>query len=531
MIATLKQKYAQRLTLTTELGFTEDQIIEFLCWAVGRPGDEPLGELPLRLNSLQREQFDKQLFWLLFNCHRIVHRFLARCSEERPYWFNHSLEVQYRAAARQVELENSNQETIANGVARICLENDVAPPLFFKGFTNFARTNNKNCLHQSGDVDIFAEDPKKLTQLLVSYGYDITIVNCPPGGLDHEYAQFCRKGAEIHNFFPVFRYPKGIENEDINPKSHPGTWYQNLEHEYISSYPTVGKIFYQDLIDDAVPSLSSLCPDVLVPSPEAAAFLQCCHLHREMCFAGACGVVSLYELADIQDNLHDPKFSTERFFELVNQFDIWGTVAVLAALLQDCFGETNLPLATMFSRIPSNTIRFAGYIGMLPRPRRILLPFHLEQVVEWLGSNSLKISNDFVNDDKERSRWIEFIPERKMVMLNNAKELDFSLHVKIHNSELSFRVKIPKKDLEENKDSCYQFGMYYVNPRTPKWIEFGKDSCAHFSSEFLETEITMPLQGAESHGILCLSRIIPRVNLYGHTMNSFFYIPFSLNAN
>ena len=444
----------------------------------------------------------------------------------RPPWFDHSLEVQYRAAARQVERETGTQMALANKVSRICLAEDVQRPLFFKGFTNFARTNNIDCLHQSGDIDMFAASPADLANRLASHGYDVNIVKCNPLGIDHEYAQFCQKGAEIHNFFPVFPYPKGIENENIDPNAHPGTWYQNTQHEYKTSYPSVRKIFFEDVIDDATISKSPQCPDTLVPSPATAAFLQCCHLHREMCFAPPCGVASLYELAAINDSLQDPDFSSARFLELVSRFDSWAMVAAIGALLEDCFGVNRLPIEPTFSKIPFCTVEYAGWIGILPRPRRIILPFSLKEVVTWLGSNQFALTESI----DENVSWTDVLVDRKMVMLNGMDELPFVLQAKLIQSELSFRVRIPKSDLDNHQNSSYQFGIFYTSPRTPKWIICGKESDSKYPGEFFEPDITLPLQGVESYGVICLFRITPRENLLGHIINSFFYIPFSLNV-
>lgn len=319
--------------------------IAALAWAAG-----------FRSDPLEGPPLDPCRMTELLVRHRLASRLLRQlkgCSP--PGWCTPELQAAMRAQ-RAAALACQSRQLQALWDVRANVPG--RPPLVIKGFTTYALTGDRSTVRYSGDVDLLCSDPEELGRGLEALGY------VPSFDYEwrHEYGSFRRDrvALEVHRFYPVYGYPEGIREADLDPDRHPGIWLQSFPS------PARHELHFEDLLPYLTPGRTPETRDFLIPCPEAAVLILCAHELKE--FLQSPFVlnlpVRLALLAEIHDLIRLPAFDGMLLAELVSRFGGEDAMSLAGRLLGILLGEDPFPgLLGASYRAMGNHPRCLGYRG------------------------------------------------------------------------------------------------------------------------------------------------------------------------
>lgn len=352
--------------------------VKILKWAAGAPEDV------IGLPMVEPEQ----LFTLL-RAHNLVSRFFHRCQLEKPLWYRRALSIPAWEQMRAIERRAFRQIAAVQEISD-ALPSDAHPLIVIKGPATFATTGDRRHLRLSGDIDLLCRDSLCLWETLLALGYrgERSDSVDETKSAAHEFAVLTRGDVviEIHNYFPVARYPDAVRNANLVPAHHPGQWVQQLP-VFLPS-----QIRF-DLL--AAHSMNGAGPDLRrlrIPDPAASILILCAHEFRNFLHSPFTGMTArLSALADVYDLAREPRFDAGRFLSLMAETGSDDGVAFVASLLQSLYGHNPLPVTASAFEGPCfpQSLSYSGGWAALTELDDVLLMSGTETVVAKLGVNRI----------------------------------------------------------------------------------------------------------------------------------------------
>lgn len=357
---------------------TEAALLQILKWSAGA-GEDVAG-----IEDIAPERLLDSLA-----AHNLISRFYRRCQQEKPHWYVRTLSIPAYAKARAIESRTRHQIAMVREISE-ALPPDALPLIVIKGPSVFAMTGERRHLRFSGDLDLLCPDSQCLWDTLVELGYwgekgdaaDETKSSA------HEFGVLTRGGTtiEIHNHFPVARYPDEVRQADLMPMRHPKRWVQGLP-------PFLQSQISFDLL--AAHSTEGVGPEsrhLRVPDPAASILILCAHEFRNFLHSPFTGMtVRLSALADVYDLARNPRFNVGCFLTLMAETGAEDSVCFVASLLHAYFGHQPLPVvaAPFQGRNFPQSLSYSGGWASLTEPSDILLMSGSEAFVPALGANQI----------------------------------------------------------------------------------------------------------------------------------------------
>lgn len=307
-----------------------DEYVAILKWAAGITSQIP--------NDLE---FDTARLLAIVDAHNLSGRFLGRIHERDVRWVTSELVD----GLEQLHIETKRQ-VFRNITALGELQRYLAGArtIIIKGISTYVLSPEEETM-RAGDIDLLSNKPDQVVQTLLDMGYVQT--RAP---FMHEIGEYTRDGIEfdIHDHFPVYRYPQALLESDPNPLNHPGTW----EQSYRSEHTTVT---FDDLERSAHRGKRQETSHVTVPDPNLLALIICAHAfmnytnvwsisHREK----AC--VRLSEIADLFSLAAHPSFNSAQFLDYVNHYCALDAVEWATSVAVSLFGKKPLPVSVLVAQ-------------------------------------------------------------------------------------------------------------------------------------------------------------------------------------
>ncbi len=296
-----------------------------LAWAAGAPGAPP----HLAAHHLPR-------LVALLDAHRLGARFLRRVRAEGSAPFDEeTLRAVEERLARTTAAVEQRIATARRLADRLRQAGADLPLVLVKGFTLYGLTGDPCHIRRSGDLDVVADEPRRLTELLRAEGF------VPEGELDvlDEYCRLRhpRDGlVEVHSHVRVPRYPEGGDPADVAPGAHPGDWWQPA---YLRTHQ-LGQRRLAGML--TAPGGVSGLP---LLRPEAALVAQSCHAFGDYVMAPLPlpeATVRLDEIAAVADLAGLPGFEPGVLAELVDGTGAHDALAFVRSMAVDLLGKDPL---------------------------------------------------------------------------------------------------------------------------------------------------------------------------------------------
>lgn len=351
---------------------------QILTWAAGAPEDVTgIGEI------------DPERLFALLRAHNLVSRFFHRCQLEKPPWYRRALSIPAWEQTQAIKRRTFRQIAAVQEIAE-ALPPDAHPLIVIKGPATFAMTGDRRHLRWSGDLDLLCRDSLCLWESLLQLGYrgerNDSVDETKSAA--HEFAVLARDDVviEIHDYFPVARYPDEVRSADLVPSHHPGRWVQRLPG-FLPSQITF------DLL--AAHSMNGVGPDtrrLRIPDPAASILILCAHEFRNFLHSPFTGMtVRLSALADVYDLARDSRFDAGRFLSLMAETGPGDSAAFAASLLQSLYGHNPLPVtASAFEGACfPQALSYSGGWAALAGLKDVLLMSGTETFAANLGLNRI----------------------------------------------------------------------------------------------------------------------------------------------
>ncbi len=426
---------------------------DILCWAAGAA---------VRLPDFRGVNDERILYllgidedWLveLVGQHALAQRFARRYQREQPSWCTRR--VAWRVARLCAATEARIRRQIAAFRELLAASPVGRSPLPIKGFTTYALTGSPNCLRFSEDLDLVSDDPEALLTPLRRLGYTFE----PTGS--HEWGT-ARRGEvviEIHNYFPVWKYPPSIAASDLRADRHPGTWRQP------SGYVTERPIRHEHLLGSAIAGVTPDTGDFVIPGPAMAVLILCAHQFRNFVEPVRRRLgTKLVELAEILELTRHPRFRKGDFLQLVEEFGAEDSIALVEALFQIYFGRSPLPKVRSAVRnhpiphMPRVVTGIGGWCASGLSAANLLQPCSARASIERLNVNPIAATSNF----RIRHRvltlgsgpWLEHL----IVQSATDAQLSFQLAAAWSGDEIGFEVTLPP--LLNGKEEQYTLRVF-----------------------------------------------------------------------
>lgn len=218
------------------------------------------------------------------------------------------------------------------------LKNYEGNYVVLKGVTTEVLTHNQELFRESGDWDIWAEDPEEFTDFALENGYLRYDESCAP----HEFSKlFFSKNAnveiEVHQSFPNICIPTEILKRE--PATKAG--YVNM------NYPLFSDVS-QEIIQVEWENRGS----IRVFSKEMAVILLCMNTFKDYLWEPyKIPNIRLHDLIEIQCLSSSQDFSRSKFSTLVEKYGCSQAVSFAHNLLNIFYQEANLPYYPVDLRI------------------------------------------------------------------------------------------------------------------------------------------------------------------------------------
>ena len=357
---------------------TESAVLQILRWAAGA-GEDVSGI----------EEVAPERLLDLLDAHNLVSRFHHRCQQEKPRWYTRALSIPCYTKARAIEGRTRHQIAAVQEISE-ALPPEALPLIVIKGPAVFAITGERRHFRLSGDLDLLCADSQHLWETLISLGFrgerDDALDETKSSA--HEFGVLTRGGTtiEIHNYFPVVRYPDEVRRADLLPVHHPDQWVQTLPVMLQS------QIGFDLLSAHSMNGIEQGTRHMRVPDPAASILILCAHEFRNFLHSPFTGMtVRLSALADVYDLARDPRFNSGCFLTLMEETGAKDSVCFVASLLQAYYGRQPLPLAVSSfegSCFPQS-LSYSGGWASLSNPDDLLLMSGSEVSVPALGANQV----------------------------------------------------------------------------------------------------------------------------------------------
>lgn len=463
-------------------------VVDILKWAAGSTEALPQLEGINDDRILSLLGIDEGQLIDLLQRHRLAHRFLHRFRQERPAWCSRPLLArmieQCGIAERQTRLQLGVLREIAQAVA-----SRGHPLIPIKGFTTYALTGNPAHIRWGEDLDLFCCDLEYLQATLLHLGFtervtfrfnQFDLVSCndltqditclaPEVNGQHELAKLVREDVkiEIHGYFPVFTYPSGVTQTDLTPAHNLGCWKQTFPNTLARG------ILYKDLLASAVQGIAPGTERFTIPEPTLSVLLRCAHIFAHYALVGPFEdwmPLKLVELAEIRDVAQDTRFDRSRFLQWLQKFGAHDAVHLASYLLRVYLGSNALEFACSSRRQrPDNFPRFFQWwrfwADYYPPGKRdnLLLPTHLDAVIQELGTNSIRVSRGRNSPyysllDRENSQTLQ----RSIFHSREGKKIPLQFSVSSEGDEIRFDIEL----LEPLPDHNYRYCLDLVGSAT-----------------------------------------------------------------
>lgn len=357
----------------------EQRVVDVLKWAVcpSRPAPAMDG-------------LDEDALVELAQYHRIVQPLLSRLESARPSGCPPRLCTRLRVMQHHIRRHAQERMAAAREISQAMQTCGQHPPIFIKGFSAYALTNDPHLLHFSGDLDPLAEDLPALWDTAYALGYTGRRKDT------HEWAKLTRAGItlDVHQHYLVLSYPDDVRTApatELDASLNPGQWH--LPTWALDLVPSGKHICWANLYDGAVPGVAEGTQGLLFPSPTLLCLIHCAHCFRcsvtRLHYINPLGGFHLYELLSIQALAGLPEFDGEQFQALVAQFAAQDTVQHVNTLAEALLGTTVVPAPKTGGLLPfgfPEHLVFGGWLSMR-QPDDFLVLHGIEQVLDRLHAN------------------------------------------------------------------------------------------------------------------------------------------------
>lgn len=360
----------------------EQRVVDVLKWAVcpSRPAPAMDG-------------LDEDALVELTQYHRIVQPLLTRLESARPPGCPPRLRTRLRMMQHYIRRQTQERMADAREITQAMRTRGQHPPIFIKGFSAYALTNDPNLLHLSGDLDPFAEDLPALWDTAYALGYAGHRKDT------HEWAKLMRAEStlDVHQHYPMLSYPDDVraapaEELDVADGSGP----RHLPTWASSELPSGSPIRWADLWDGAVPGVAKETQDLLFPSPALLCLVYCAHCFRSsisrLHYMNPLGGFNLYQLLSVRALARLPNFDVGVFHAFVARFSAQDAVRLVNTFAEAFLGAAVLPEQgppTSASRpavFPEHLI-YGGWVS-LQQTDDWLLMRGIEQMLDQLGASA-----------------------------------------------------------------------------------------------------------------------------------------------
>ena len=313
--------------------------------------------------------------------HNLFSRLHRRLQAERPRWASRTLTIQAWNLFRYARQRTGAHIAALHEITQAYRGAGGTAILPIKGLSLYALTGEDDSLRVSGDIDLYADDLDGLWAAMTGLGYH---TDEDERGEDNSHFAVMSRGdiqVELHRTFPVWAYPAGLTDADLQPAHNPGVWVQ--------PFPDLreNNLRHADMAAHAVAGLAPGTESLRVPDSTLAAFLLCTHAFRHYVEGHAlpAPIVRLGEVADIRGLFRHPRFDIGKFQSLVDKFGGHDAVAfaryVVRVFLQDELGEWPGP-----DEFPMQLTRWSGW-ATLHTPDELLRPLDPKAAFERLEPN------------------------------------------------------------------------------------------------------------------------------------------------
>ncbi len=371
----------------------EQMVVDVLKWAVcpSRPAPP--------MNGL-----DEDALVELAQYHRILQPLLSRLDTVKPSDCPPRLRMRLRIMQHEIRRHTQERMAAAREISQAMRTCGQRPPIFIKGFSAYALTNDPNLLHFSGDLDPFAEDLLALWDTADALGYTGHRKDT------HEWAKLTRAGVtlDVHQYYPVLSYPDDVRAApawELDASLHPGQWH--LPTRALDLVPSGERILWAELSNGATPGVADGTQDLLFPSPALLCLIYCAHCFRSsvtrLHYMNPLGGFRLYELLSIQALARLPDFDAEEFYVHVARFSAQDAVRLINTLAEAFLGDVALPEHRSVASTDSPAVFpehfiYGGWVS-LKQTNDWLLMQGIEQLLDQLGASTLsaQCSLDFAH--------------------------------------------------------------------------------------------------------------------------------------
>lgn len=367
----------------------EQRVVDVLKWAVcpSRPAPP--------MNGL-----DEDALVELAQYHRILQPLLSRLESARPPGCPPRLRTRLRIMQHQIRRHAQERMAAAREISQAMQTRGQCPPIFIKGFSAYALTNDPNLLHLSGDLDPFAEDLPALWDTACALGYAGHRKDT------HEWAKLTRAGItlDVHQHYPVLSYPDDVRAApagELDVSDSPGS--RHLPTWASSALPSGSPIRWADLCDGAVPGVAEETQNLLFPSPALLCLVYCAHCFRSsisrLHYMNPLGGFNLYQLLSIRALARLPNFDAEEFDAHVARFSAQDAVCLVNTLAEAFLGTAVLPehgpvTANGCSTIFPEHLIYGGWVS-LQQTEDWLLMRGIEQMLDQMGASTASAGCSF----------------------------------------------------------------------------------------------------------------------------------------
>ncbi len=371
----------------------EQRVVDVLKWAVCPSRSAP----PM-------DGLDEDALVELAQYHRILQPLLSRLEAGRPSGCPPRLRTRLRVMQHQIRRHAQERMAAAREISQAMRTRGQRPPIFIKGFSAHALTNDPNLLHFSGDLDPFAEDLPVLWDTAYALGYAGHRKDT------HEWAKLMRAEItlDVHQHYPVLSYPDDVRAAsawELDASLNPGQWH--LPTRALDLVPSGELIRWPDLRDGAMPGVAEGIQDLLFPSPALLCLIYCAHCFRSsvtrLHYMNPLGGFRLYELLSIHALARLPNFDAEEFYAHVARFSAQDAVRFIDTLAEAFLGAAALPEHRSVTSTDSPAVFpehfiYGGWVS-LQQTNDWLLMQGIEQLLNQLGAStaSAECSFEFAN--------------------------------------------------------------------------------------------------------------------------------------
>lgn len=199
-----------------------------------------------------------------------------------------------------------------------------------KGVTTEVLTKDSSLFRESGDWDIWAEDPEEFTKYALHNGFSQYDESCAP----HEFSKLFYSDninveIEVHQSFPNISIPSELLDRDVA-----------IKVGYVSlTYPV-----FSDIADEIVQVEWKDRGHIHIFSAEMAALLMCMNVYKDYLWEPyKIPNIRLHDLIEIQRLSACQEFSSSKFSALAEKMCCQQAVSFVFKLLQSFFREIKIP--------------------------------------------------------------------------------------------------------------------------------------------------------------------------------------------